>query len=244
MASTTTKSGAKKAPAKRSKRPASPVVLDGEPAKNRHFLLERVLVDAAAEKAIEDSLDGDYKISVSEVLRFGIREYGRSGGTIDVNTPDAMVHLPPRGLKVLKAVWDTAKRNGSSDTINQYLAALHRGGWTTRAIADSLVAAGCAEKMTRQAVSLRILKAPEELSPDLPPVPALGPRRMIVSSKKISKSREHVRDIAFRVKDSDYELAQIRAKSEGAMMSSVLDNVLLGYTNGEFDDRLDEIAKQ
>ena len=201
-------------------------MLDGKPAKNRHFLLDRGLYLDAAGRCEEDG------ISLSDVLRYAISQYGAQAPAEGEMQP-ALDLLPARTLVTLKSVWNTR----DSDYINQYLAALHRAGWTVRTIAESLVACEAVPRMTRQAVSLRVLKAPEDLRPDLPEVPELGPRRPIVSSKKPGKrkSREEVHDMAFRVTDEDYLAAARRDKHEGAMISSVLDKALLCYTNGEFD---------
>lgn len=219
------------------KRPVTPplaVTLDGEPAKNRHFLIDVVLVEAATTKAEED------QVSVSDVLRYGVREYGATAPAEDAEVVVAANQLPSAGLRTLAALWRRSKKKNDPDLINQYLAALHRAGWSTRAIAESIVAAECAESFTRQAVNLRVLKAPDELREDLPAVPTLGPRRPMLSSKSKTK-RIAKHDLTFRVKDEEYAAAKRRSVKEGAMMSSVLENVLLGYTNGEFDDDLDVI---
>lgn len=235
--STPTKPAAKKKAAVKkkvaAKKPTPRVVtLNGKPAKNRHFLLDKTLVQQAGERCREDG------IAVSDVLRHGIEVYGAHAPN-ERDVRPAMNVLPAKSLKDLKRVWVS----GDSERASHYLAALHRAGWTTQSIADSLVAAGAAERMTRQAVSLRTSKAPDDLRADLPEVPELGPRRAIVSPRKGEvapfppkpKSGERAHDMSFRVADEDYAAAARRAKHEGAMMSAVLDEVLASYLSGEYD---------
>lgn len=235
--STTTKPAAKKVAAKKKAAAKKPVpravTLNGKPAKNRHFLLDRSLYQQAADRCREDG------IAISDVLRHGIEVYGAHAPK-ERDVRPALNVLPSKSLRDLKAVW----ASGDSELASHYLAALHRAGWTTQSIADSLVASGAVDRMTRQAVSLRTSKAPDELRADLPEVPELGPRRAIVSARKgrkgpflpsEKKTRDASHDLSFRVADEDYAAAARRAKHEGAMMSGVLDEVLRSYTSGEYD---------
>lgn len=234
------KTAAKKAPARRS----GPVMLDGQPAHNRHFLLTRSIYEDAVDRCQEQG------INVSDVLRLGIDNYGAKAPT--AAKAKGGRPLPKTALAELKRLHRT-----DSARLSEYLAACHRAGWTLQALADALVESGAVDKISRQAVSLRILKAPERLSADLPTVPALGPRRVIASPRKglrqaefekagASAKREreaNSHDLAFRVTDEAYELAARRAKYEGAMMSGVLDQVLLNYLDGKYDKALSKIAR-
>lgn len=212
-----------------------PVTLNGQPASNRHFLLDRDLYNESMARVAEDGL------SLSDVLRHGIDVYAKKAPKEDV--PDKTQVLPRGALAEIKRMY----KAGESDRLNEYLAALHRGQWTMQALADSFVAAGLVDKISRQAVSLRINKAPEALSADLPPVPELGPRRSLPSPRKGKTKEEYeaaskkrggksdAHDLAFRVEDSAYHAAARRAKRENAMMSGVLDEVLVSYLAGDFD---------
>lgn len=239
------KKGAAKAPAKKAAaRRRGPVMLDGKPAHNRHFLLTRSIYDSAVVRCAEDG------INVSDVLRLGIDNYGAKAPT--EAKAKAGRPLPKTALAELRRLYRT-----DSARLTEYLAACHRAGWTLQALADGLVESGAVDKISRQAVSLRILKAPERLSEDLPAIPPLGPRRVIASPRKglrqaefekagASAKREreaNSHDLAFRVTDEAYELAARRAKYEGAMMSGVLDQVLLNYLDGKYDKALGKIAR-
>lgn len=211
-----------------------PVVLNGQPAKNRHFLLDKALLKQATAKCRKDGL------VISDVLRHGLTVYSADAPP-EGEVQSALDLLPEETMGDLKDVW----LSGDSDKATHYVAALHRAGWPTRAIADSLVASGAVEKMSRQAVSLRVVKAPEELREDLPAVPDLGPRRAIVSARKgkkgeykpaKKKARDKAHDVGFRVEDTVYADASRRAKAEGAMMSGVLDEVLYAYLDGAYDE--------
>lgn len=228
---TTKRTAAKSAPAKPKRRA---VTLNGKPASNRHFLLDIGLYQSAMSRCQEDG------VAISDVLRHGIALYGAQAPKASRMKP-ALDVLPKKSLRELKAVWTS----GDSEKATHFVAALHRSGWTVQAIADSLVESGAVAKMSRQAVSLRALKAPEELRDDLPEVPPLGPRRTIVAANKgqkgeykapKNKARDRAHDLSFRVIDEDYAKASRRAKHEGAMMSGVLDSVLESYLSGAYDD--------
>lgn len=239
--STARKSSAKKAPARRR---TGPVMLDGKPAHNRHFLLTRSIYEDASDRCDSQGL------SLSDVLRHGIDNYGAKAPTAE--KAKAGRSLPKSALAELKRLY-----RSDSARLTEYLAACHRSGWTLQALADGLVQSGAVDKISRQAVSLRILKAPERLSKDLPAVPALGPRRAITSPRKgltmaefekagASAKREreaNTYDLSFRVTDEAYELASRRAKYEGAMMSGVMDQILLNYLDGKYDKALGKIAR-
>lgn len=236
MPSTSTKAApsAKERTAKAKVKPEPrPVMLNGKPAKTRHFLLDRSLHRQASKQTLKDGL------VISDVLRYGLSQYAASS-PMSGKSEAPLTVLPKEAQSDLKALW----LSGDSERITHYLAALSRGGWTNQAIADSLIASGAVDKMTRQAVNLRVVKAPEELRDDLPEVPERGPRRSLVSPRKgvkgkfegaKKKTRSNSHDLSFRVTDEEYEVASKRAKYEGAMMSGVLDNILLDYVNGEYD---------
>lgn len=232
MASTSTKSKAKPASESKAKTTPRQVMLGDKAAKNRHFLLDKGLVKRATVQAAKDGLH------VSDILRHGIAKYAKDAPSVS-EAKTALALLPDYTIEDLREIWDS----GDSDKATHFVAALHRGGWPTRAIADSIVASGAVEKFTRQAVSLRVLKAPEELRSDLPEVPELGPRRAIVSARKGQKGEykpakrkasDNAHDVGFRVEDEVYAEAARRAKHEGAMMSGVLDGVLHAYLSGEY----------
>lgn len=245
MATTTTKKAAtktaatkrttKRAAAKPKPKPQRrPVTLNGKPASNRHFLLDTALYQSAVSRCQEDG------VAISDVLRHGIEVYSADAPRARDLKP-ALDVLPKNALKDLKEVWTS----GDSERATHYVAALHRSGWTVQAIANSLVESGAVSKMSRQAISLRALKAPEELRDDLPEVPTLGPRRAIVAANKgqkgeykapKTKARDRAHDLSFRIADDDYARATRRAKHEGAMMSGVLDNILASYLAGEYDN--------
>lgn len=231
-ARTTAKKTPAKKTAKKTAKKALPVTFNNLPAKNRHFLLDEALYEEAQARCREQGY------ALSDVLRYGIEQYGKRAPK-QVPESSTANALPKSALATLKSVWKT----GNTAYVNAYLSALHQSGWTTRVIAEGLVATGVVERMSRQAVSLRITQArADDFSFDLPRVPLLGPRRTIVSSKRIAKAREGRHDFSFRVADEDYEAAANRAKSEGAMMSSVLDGVLIAYIRGDFDKALAKIS--
>jgi hypothetical protein len=221
-----------------------PVMLDGQPAHNRHFLLTREIYDRASLRCEEDG------ISLSDVLRHGIDNYGANAPTAEKAA--AGRRLPKSALAEMKRLYrsDSAK-------LTEYLAACHRAGWPLQALADGLVESGAVDKFSRQAVSLRVLRAPEVLSDSLPNPPALGPRRTITSPRRGLRADEFAKagasakrereastyDFAFRVIDEAYEKAHRRAKYEGAMMSGVLDKVLLNYLDGKYDKALAKVSR-
>lgn len=228
------KSAAKRTPAKKVAPAHKGVMLDGKPAKNRHFLIDLPLLEQASKRCAEDG------VVISDVLRHGLEVYAADA---PARASTGVRVLPAEALAELKRL----RWTGDSDGISQYLAACHRAGWTTQALADSMVKSGAAANMSRQAVSLRVLKAPEVLRDDLPEVPELGPRRTIESPRKgktrveytaeQGKSQQTTHDMSFRITDEVYTKARRRAKNEGAMMSGVVDSLLEAYINGEYDDR-------
>jgi hypothetical protein len=235
-AATKKEAPAKKAAARKKMPPPRPLMLDGEPASNRHFLLDRDMMKKATARCAAQG------IIISDVLRHGVDVYAE-GAPPEGKEKTALMFLPDRAMKALAKEYET-----NSERATHYMAALHRAGWPTRVIADSLVESGVAFRMSRQAVSLRVLKAPDELFDDLPKVPDLGPRRPIVSARKgqtgeykplpPKRPRDMAHDVGFRVKNSVYADAARRAKHEGAMMSGVLDLVLEAYLAGEYDKAL------
>lgn len=237
---------AKKGAAKKASTPRrGPVLLNGEPAHNRHFMLTRSLYDQATDRC--DQMG----ISLSEVLRHGLDNYGAKAPSVERAAESR--RMPKTALNDLARLY----RNDSG-RLTEYLAACHRAGWSLQALADALVESGAVDKISRQAVSLRVLRSPEELRTDLPPVPAMGPRRPISSPRKgrtkdefeqayAARGRErstNTYDFAFRVTDTAYELASRRAKHEGASISGVLDVVLTNFLNGKYDKVMAKIARK
>ena len=237
----TKKVAAQKAPPRRR---SGPIMLYGEPAHNRHFLLTRDIYEQASARCDEDG------ISLSDVMRHGIDTYGAKAPSAE--KAEAGRSLPKSALADMKRLYGS-----DSGMLTEYLAACHRAGWPLQNLADGLVASGAVEKISRQAISLRVLRAPDVLSASLPKVPALGPRRAMTSPRRgvrasefaaagASAKREreaNTYDFAFRVTDEAYEKASRRAKYEGAMMSGVMDQVLLNYLDGKYDKVLAKLAR-
>lgn len=198
-----------------------------------HFNLDRRLTERVVARAQRDS------IQLSDVLRFAIARYAEDAPEQEPEISAAAL-LPEEGLKTLREVWKT----NSPPLINSYLAALFAAGWSNRAIADSVVACGAKEKMTRQAVSLRVKAAPEDVPP-LPDVPTLGPRRTtpVVPAKPKNRSRvagkkpQDTVNTSFRCNGADFDAAKRRATAEGAMMTAVLEDAMADYASGQVKKR-------
>lgn len=227
------------------KKSPSKVMLHGEAAKNRHFRVDRELFEATVDRCEENGTN------ISDVMRLGIDLYGKKAPAPEA-VSDGLQVLPRASLAFLKKSFTA----GESAVAYEFLAACHRQGWTLQSLANSLVAAGVVKSISRQAVSLRLLKVPEELSDDLPRVPELGPRRVMTSPRKgktadqfaaSSKKAKRMHaastyDLAFRVADSAYEPAARRAKHEHAMMARVLDEIMKEYLSGAYDRKLGKSA--
>lgn len=241
-----TKTMAVKKPKAAPRKSPSQVMLNGESAKNRHFHVDRTLYDQTMDRCEDEG------INISDVMRLGLDLYGQKAPAADAVTDGPPV-LPRTALNFLKKTY----RAGDAEMVNQFLAACHRQGWTVQSLADSMVASGVVDKFSRQAVSLRILKAPDELSEDLPNVPGQGPRRVTLSPRRGKtkdqfaaagkKAKRHrvvsTYDLAFRITDSSYEPAARRAKHENAMMSRVLDEIMENYLSGSYDRHVAKLPR-
>lgn len=231
---------ATKATAVKRTRPAGPgkaIFFEGKPAHNRHFEVTVANHEAAREAADE------HGHSLSEVMRAGLLAYA-------AKTPAAATRaggrtsMPAVGARGLKTVF----KSGRSDLISGYMAALASEGWPLQVIADAVVNQGLADRMSRQAISLRVNKAlaAEGGLPDgLPDVPAIGLRRpyptvmagggtKALAETKDGRLRSDLKDVVVRIADEDYERVQVRAKYEGAKVSAVLDDLLARYASGHF----------
>lgn len=198
--------------------------VNGRPATNRHYLISLEVAEAAAVKAQEEGRP------LAEVLRAGFDEYvenvRKPRGPKPDNVP--LVALPPEGLQVLAAAWATGDRAAQNAT----LAAFHQAGWPLRTLAEALVASGAVKNMTRQAVSLRVLAAGEDLSHVQRVVPPSGPRRTLTVTGR--RTRVAFKDVGVRVANDVYALAKVRARADGAQMSALCEDILVRYLEGSF----------
>lgn len=196
-----------------------PGLLAGQSAQTRHFLVDAAVYRRARARAAKEG------VRLSRVIRAGLAEYaaeapdhGRRGKARYLST------LPAAAVDGLREVWGT-------EVANDYLAALHRAGWSLRAIAEGLVEAGVA-RMSRQAVALRAARAAAEPPEGLPEVPVCGPQRARRPRRgRARKPGQH--DVAFRVADRDYDPAARRAAHEGAMLSVIVEETLARFATGE-----------
>jgi hypothetical protein len=228
----------KKAPAKKAAK-ATPrtILFEGKEAKNRHFEISRANFDGALDRATEEG------VALSEVVRAGLALYASKTPAAAKRAAGAKLTMPASGLKSIKALF----KEGNSPRISAYLAALASAGWPLQTIADAIVDSGAATKMTRQAVSLRIIKANAPDAPkfsDLPSVPPIGLRRpypavstgggtAAMSRTKAGRIRTDLKDYTIRIADEDYEKALVRARFEGAKVTAVIDNWLGDYAAGK-----------
>ena len=192
----------------------------GETTQNRHFILDKHILGPAREKAREEG------VGPAEVLRAAIRDYAR-GTTDEMLTSNLREDrdLPEETVEHIRRVW----QSGDQHLINGYFSALVTAGWRGPAIAKGLIATGLVgSTFSRQAMSLRLKKAPNPLPSGLPAVPRRGLRRLV------PLHRDSAHDFSFQVADADYEKALHRAHYEDADIPSVLEEYLTNYLAGEF----------
>lgn len=206
-------------PRTRAKKTGKNRIVDGKAAIYPHFIFPQDLYEAANEKAKAEGL------RIGDVLREGVIEYGQGATAAARAFTGKIPPLPRLGVYGLKRVWES----GDQQRINSYMARLYEQGWPLRSIADGMVATGLVDSFTRQAVSLRVNKAPATLPDGLPDVPETGPRRY----ETLPDDGGH--DLSFRVSAEDYDLANRRATYEAAMMTSVLEDLLRRYVAGTFE---------
>lgn len=207
---------------------ASAVTLYGDqPARNCHFRLSADVLDAAEPKAAEEGF------SLADVIRNALIDYG-SGAKAKAKASSGPPAPMVAGVRKVFA-------SGSKSLINGYMAALARAGWSRQLMADAAVAAGVAESMTRQAVSLRAVAGEEAaaenggLPEGLPAVPHPGLRRQYPIAKSSTPlPQRDGREISARVLDTDYLRAMARAKAEHAKLAAVVDDYVKRYIADEF----------
>lgn len=231
------KKSSARTPAAKSKAPATkaepkkrkPVTtLGGQEAKTRHFLVDRELHAKASERVAQ--FEG---LVLSDVMRHGIDLYAKEAPS----RPVEETLLPASALESLAAL------KGDSARLTEYTAALARAGWTYQAIANSMVAAGLAAKMSRQAVSLRVKRAPEKLRRGLPKVPKPSARRLVPRNEseamhRETRSKDTLYNTSFRVADESYLAAKARCKAEGSMVTVVIEDTLKAFLAGKYDKAL------
>jgi hypothetical protein len=189
-------------------------VVGGRKAVNPHFAIDQAVLEAAREHASACGL------ALGAVVRRGLDEYANGA----VGQPgDRKGLLPAEAMQHVRALWEF----GEKDRLNGYFVALSQAGWPLRTIAESVVDAGLAPSMSRQAVFQRISKV-DQVPEGLPPVPPLPLRRSAPAATP--------HDFSVRVPQEVYDAAVGRAKAEGAHLSVVVQDIAERFVRGEFDD--------
>ena len=183
---------------------------------NPHFFVDRALSLKVDEKGAEVG------IKVADVLRFGLARYAK-GYDPEASGPVFDDSLPEAAMKDLKAAW----KSNDDHYLNAYLAALVAAGWAYSDLAEATMACGGKAKISRQAIHLRVKKAPTE-PPPLPEVPVA--RKPM--NKRAPGSSPETRDLSFRVALDIHEAAAARAKRDGESITSVLEKAMEDFVSG------------
>lgn len=217
---TTRKSASGPAQKRRPQSAATPktVERDGTPGLNRHFKLDRALVELVRVRATAEGF------SIAEVLRQGMR-----AALEESNASADPLTMPTEAIPTLRRVWES----GDNKMINAYFAALYNNGWTVQKIADSLVASGAVHAMSRQAVHQRIKRADDEVPDGMPDVPEAGPRRKLMGPAADKPSPDELWEFTFRIDRDLYERFREHVKRHGALTSSYLEALLRQYCDGD-----------
>lgn len=227
-----TRPASKKAAPRKTAAPKRTLTLNGRPAKNPHFPVDVDIFGAADARASDEGL------GVPAVLRAALHSY--SLGAPKAGARPAARVFPADDLKTLRSLWDSREGEGAR-VLNEYLTAARQVGWPLEGLAQSLVASGAVEKMSRQAILQRVQRAGDEIGEDVPTPPGIGARTVRDTVKdpnaveKKSAKKVEVRDLCFRVDAEEYDAAVRRVKSEGGSITGWVEKTLFAYANHEFD---------
>ena len=239
--------------------PKVPVFVDGELAMNRHYLIPVDLADAAAARALKEgwSLAEVLRTGFDQYVKGVRRRPAPVKDPLVTMSPEGLQVLSaafkkdsPAELAARAAEREALRKEGdlagvkrfdareaqrtvkARELQNRTLASFHHAGWPLRTLADALVAGGWAKTMTRQAVSLRVMAVGTKYAKVRGVVAPSGPRRTLTATKK--KPHVELKDVGVRVSNDVYDRAKIRARSEGAQMSALCEDILDRYVSGKF----------